>query len=80
MGVAVHALKLNQGHCLRLTKRLCDRRGIRITSAGPSCCKETKFLINRNASPGTKSACPQGEDSNLPGRFKNLSSRLTEAQ
>ena len=52
---------------LRPMKRLCVRRGIRIASAGPSCRKETKFLINCNASPGNKSACPPGEDSNLQG-------------
>ena len=63
-----------------LTKRLCVRRGNRITSAGPSCCKETKILINHNASPGNRSVCPPEEDSILPGRLKNLSSRLTEAQ
>ena len=30
MGVAVHALKLNQGHCLRLTSRALCRCGISI--------------------------------------------------
>jgi hypothetical protein len=28
MGVAVHALKLNHGHCLRLTFEACRRAGI----------------------------------------------------